>query len=547
MKNILILGKIFVSLFVFVVIASPAIAQSAAATTMDSNYPGLMKIYGSQLEKQNAHYILGIDVSSSMQPYENVVKRNFQAFVKAIPDGDQVTLIRMAKEDYTDFVELFKCITINTDTRNSLLGVLNSSQFSFLKDGDARNGSDGYTLAKKVLEAVNTVGSNELTFIYLFTDFEYWTSRYHYDKNKEDWKALEGILSDERKIGICKYGLELNFNNPNLRKQAVFKSELDRIFGKVDYQAVSSAAVLEQWFAHTITHVMSAKINSMVKRDWNNLRDSLHLQLLEAGDQVRLETPALYSPLATGLKVSLKDAASCFHPQEEEAVHAFGEDIPLGEWINKDKALWPGFRHLGGEDITLNVHIDSPVEKEIRKLTAILGEKGSVEFSYPVSMQMPSHRIWDSVIPLWVWIVAGVLLAIILGSVIYTYCIMKVTRSWAITVKEKNADGMTRRYNGDTQKLPYTIGRNGVMKVPGANWDLTLLSKRCNPLLFGYKSGYYIRLENGTFAEIADAYSNETKQTLAVGGESFLFACGKPEALCILITYDRMTFTIELS
>lgn len=540
----------FLLLLSFVGECFPLQAQSDASKVMLKEYPQLMKIYGQQLEMQHAHYIFAVDVSSSMQPYEIVVKKNFEAFVRAIPDGDQVTLIRMAREDYTDFVGLFKCITLTPETRESLVDVLYSPQFTFLKDGNPKNGSDGYTMSRKVLEAVNTVGSSELTFIYLLTDFEYWTSKYHFNKAKEDWDKLEDLLPENRKRSLCKYGLELNFDDPKLRQQAIFKDELDKIFGKIDYQAVSSAEVLSQWFRHTISNVMAAKMNSMIKRDWVALCDSLDPEIEIEGEEVLLQTEDVVTPLATGLKASLEMPGTLFRPEKNVAdFHAFGEEILLGKMVSDEKALSPGFLNQEKNDAIVEISLNSPVEKEIRKLLSVCGEKdnGIVEFTYRTLVEVPAFQLWNSFIPLWTWIVLACVILIIVLSVLYTAFILKVKRSWGITVVEKNAEGRIHRISGDTEDLPYSIGRDASLAVRGADWILVLNAKKYNPLFFWKKSGFYITLEEGTFAEVVDVYTKEVRNTLSTGNEVFLFSQRKPEALSIRLSGKGMKYSVELN
>ena len=266
MNNLL---KIIIALCALMVVF-PANAQNSAQESMRTDYPMLMQKYGGLLEEQHAHYIFAVDVSSSMLQYESTVKENFLAFVAAIPDGDQVTLIRMADKVHTDFVSgMYKCITLNGQVRNDLKNVIYSNQFDFLCSGDPQDGSDGYRMAELVVEAINTIGSNDLTFVYMFTDFEYWTQKYHYNPSQENWESLKEKMPKQRQFSVCKYGLELNFNNPNLKQQAIIKRQLDDVFGAIDYQTVSSAAVLSQWFNHTIANVMAVKLNSLVKRDWD--------------------------------------------------------------------------------------------------------------------------------------------------------------------------------------------------------------------------------------------------------------------------------------
>lgn len=541
--------KYFLLLLAFVSGQNLLFAQSDAKKTMMQEYPKLMEFYGNKIEAQHAHYIFAVDISSSMQPYEAVVKKNFKAFISAIPDGDQITLIRMAREDYTDFVGLFKCITLTRETRKSLIDVLNSPQFTFLKDGNPKNGSDGYTMSKKVLEALNTVGSAELTFIYLFTDFEYWTSKYHYNKDEENWEKLTNLLSEDRKISLCKYGLELNFNDPRLKQQAIFKNELDEIFGKIDYQAVSSAEVLSQWFAHTISNVMAAKMNSMVKKDWLSLQDSLNPAIKIQGNKILMQSRSLTTPLATGLKARLKTPIAWFQPDQDSVTfHPFGTEIQLGTVNHIDKTIWPGFLKQEKTDVQLELSLDSPVEQEIKKLLTVNGNHDNiVSFTYQETLEMPAHRLWKSYIPLWIWITVACILSIIVISILYTVFLLKVKRSWSITVIEKNSEGKTRRINGDTENLPYSIGQNGQLPVRGANWLLVIKAQKHNPLFFWKKSGFYLKLEEGTFAEVIETYTQETQNTLSVGNEVFLFSHRKPEAFTIRLSGNGMKYNIELN
>ena len=106
------LFKVIVAILSVILLTFTANAQTSAEMSMRNDYPNLMNKYGGLLEQQNAHYIFAVDVSSSMRQYEATVKENFLAFINAIPDGDQVTLIRMADKAHTDYVGMFKSITL---------------------------------------------------------------------------------------------------------------------------------------------------------------------------------------------------------------------------------------------------------------------------------------------------------------------------------------------------------------------------------------------------------------------------------------------------
>lgn len=165
--------------------------DSRAMAAMKQDYPGLMSLYGDRIAGQKAHYIFVVDVSSSMLPYEGTVKTNILQFLDAVPDGDQISLIKMSDESHTGYVGLLKCTPLSQDVRASIRDVVNG--FKFNRNGSSEDGSDGFTMAKTVIDAINTVGSNDLTFVYMLTDFEYWTHKNKYDKNKENW--VHGICS----------------------------------------------------------------------------------------------------------------------------------------------------------------------------------------------------------------------------------------------------------------------------------------------------------------------------------------------------------------
>ena len=103
---------------------------------LKNDFPQLTARYGTQIGDQKAHYVFVLDISSSMLPYESIEKQNLLKFVDAVPDGDQITIIRMADEKHTDFVNMFKCITLEPNVRQALRTSVQSPGFQFLKNGE---------------------------------------------------------------------------------------------------------------------------------------------------------------------------------------------------------------------------------------------------------------------------------------------------------------------------------------------------------------------------------------------------------------------------
>ena len=525
-------------------------AQPSAKESMTNDYPMLMKKYGDLLDEQHAHYIFAVDISSSMCPFESTVKANFLAFVDAIPDGDQVTLIRMADRAHTDFVGgMYKCITLNAQVRNDLRTVIYSDQFRFLGNGDPHDGSDGYKMAELVMEAINTIGGNDLTFVYMFTDFEYWTREYGFNPAREDWAALKAKMPSHRRFSTCKYGLELNFNNPNLKQQAIIKRQLDDVFGAIDYQTVSSAAVLSQWFNHTIANVMAAKLNSMVKKDWDAFDQSVQCKIKGNGSKVDAVITCNSTDLVSGFRVVPTSGDPAFKVNESSVDASDKTSASFGQYVVDPDTWVPSYKVLGGSPVNLDIVYVSPYQDEINRLQELCKDAQKSQTVKSVDGQtIPTLRVWNSFIPLWVWILAGVIILVIIGSILYTIFGIKLDREWQLSVTRRDAEGNRVRELNSYLVAPDDI-QSHKDKKPVGDWIVTFHAKKYNPLnVFKLgKTGYYVTLKQGTFLDVMDPYDPKTPlHTLSPGDEVFVCSYLKPDQIVLQIKTKGNTYKIEI-
>ena len=543
------LFKVIVAILSVILLTFTANAQTSAEMSMRNDYPNLMNKYGGLLEQQNAHYIFAVDVSSSMRQYEATVKDNFLAFINAIPDGDQVTLIRMADKAHTDYVGMFKSITLNSQVRNDLKNVIYSNQFEFLTNGHSHDGSDGYKMAELVIEAINTIGSKDLTFVYMFTDFEYWTKEYKYNPSKEDWGGLRDKMPKQKQFSICKYGLELNSNNSNLRQHAIIKRQLDEVFGVIDYQEVSSAAVLSQWFGHTIANVMAVKLNSLVKRDWNAFDESVSCEIRSNGASLEAVITCDPTNLISEFQVGTVHGDSNIKKDDvctidiSKKSHAF-----LGEYVAEPEAWMPSYKMFGGDPITVSIGYVSPYQNEIERLQEVCKDGNRSKTTFTYNGTIPQVRAWNSYIPLWGWITAGVILLLIIVSVLYTIFGIKLNREWQVTVTRRDASGSRIREFSSYLIAPDDIHSYKDKKKTN-DWVVTLSAKKYNPLnVFKLgKTGYYISLKQGSFLEVMDPYNQKAAlHTLAVGDEVFVCPHRKPNQIILQINTTGNTYKIVI-
>ena len=531
MKRIIIC----VFLLLWIIPTSLFAQDSRALNAMKRDYPGLMALYGDRISGQKAHYIFVVDVSSSMLPYEGTVKNNFLQFLDAVPDGDQVSLIKMSDETHTGFVGLLKCTPLDPATRKSIREVING--FSFNRQGSSQDGSDGFTMVKTVIEAINTVGSNDLTFVYMLTDFEYWTHKNKYDKNKENWNSLTSLLPKSKVSGMCKYGIELN-SGGRLRQDAIFKTELDRIFGKVEYQSVGSASLLSNWFSHVASSVMSVKLNSLLKQDWKSVEESVSYEVYTSGNEIKYNINAAQTPLINGANITFHTDNTHFNSVSAQS--EFPGSVCVGNFVQttSDKTFLPGYLQLGGGNYDATIHLLSPYADEISRLQGVCGEVAgqgdAVGLNLSESGTLPTANVWNSLLPIWAWCLILIIILIIIASFIYEYAFLKLNREWTVSVKASSPDEGTARFNEEGLKAPFIFGpADSALPVKGAPWSIRIYTKRHNPLTF-MKSGYFLELEQGGFADVETDYDDEPR-TISVGESIFLCAPGKSTAVNIRI------------
>ena len=509
-------------------------ASSLALEAMRSDYPGLMSLYGDKITGQKAHYVFVIDVSSSMLNYESTVKHNLLQFLDAVPDGDQVSIIQMADENNTKYLENIKCAALSPSIRSGITEAVNALHFN--RSGAREDGSDGFTMTKTVIDAINQVGSNDLTFVYMLTDFEYWTHKNGFNKDREDWASLKSALPASKVSGMCKYGIELK-TNATLRQSAIFKRELDEIFGKVEYQSVGSAALLANWFSHVATSVMAVKLNSLLKSDWEVVEQSLVSTVSSRNDEIRYDLQGVSTPLVNGATVVFKTDCNQFSPVESEG--PFPGTITVGklDQPSDQKTFLPSYAKLGGDSYEAELKLESPYAEEISRLQGVCGEVAGQGDAVTLTRQetgvLPSSRVWNSTLPMWVWILIFLIILVIIASFIYEYAFIKLNRDWSVSIKAIAPDGSSARYNNDAIKASFTFGpSDSAIPVKGAPWAIKLYSVRHNPLTF-LKSGYWLTLEQGTFADVE--IDGDEPKTLSIGDKIFICKAGSAAVVDIRI------------
>ena len=280
-KSILLLIALCMTFF-FCFDANAQSSMSSPQDAVKKDYPNLSEMYGmKELEKQKAHYIFAIDVSSFMSTNLQVIKPLIKEFIKALPDGDQVTFIRKSSTENTDYVQNIKSITINNEVRDLLPRILDGSDFEIQNAG-----SDGYAMTNKILDAIMNPMSEGLVFVFMFTDFEYWTTQNQYDKKKVDWAALVDkfkpfidLTNGDQSRVVFPYAFY--FRDNEYRQQADYRPELKEIFGSLNEPPVGEASILRAFFTNLEANALVYRLKYKVFLDMAKVNLSSNLVLTE--------------------------------------------------------------------------------------------------------------------------------------------------------------------------------------------------------------------------------------------------------------------------
>ena len=495
--------KIFI-LFVFLCALFPVIAQPSANDAVEKDYPNLYKLYGmSSLEKQKAHYIFAIDVSSYMRTNLDVIKPIIKEFIKALPDGDQVTLIRKSSTDNTDYVQNIKNIEINDNTRQLLPNILESNAFA-IQDA----GSDGFAMTDKILQAIMNPMSEGLVFVFMFTDFEYWTDQNQYDKSKEDWSSLKNKFQpfldlthgDQSRV-VFPYAFY--FRDNEYREKADYRPELKDIFGSLNQPPVGDFSILRSFFVSMEANALVYRLKYKLYQDLAKVDMASQLALTDDGcieaqvNEVGLDGFPLYSDF----KYVITDEPRCLDKtfvRDTGSCHGLGECFTMYKLNKGYNPILPRFIVLGGK---VKYTVTPLCDKYATELDMLNGMDESLKLDYGKSFELeeklPNKSYFFHILPGWLDILIVALIALWLISLLVTLLINKfgnIYRSWNVSARVDDTD-YSHRFP-KSKKVVVTPTALGI--INGDNWQFEIITVDGSIYRFWNPRGYYIKRDNNS-------------------------------------------------
>ena len=268
----------FILPVVLVFFSTGIFAQNDPLEYLRKQCPQLTEKYRTELENCHAHYIMAVDVSLSMCRYQNEVLPAIKAFIKALPEGDKVTLIPFATE--ADDNRLGFDVEVDRHTRSSLLQVTDRLYPDTRRMTAAERkpfmDTDIFKAQQAAARSVQQNAQYEVNIIIFITDMMHCPSN-NIDRqfSPEEVKQMETLLksSVSSKHECRLFALELQQSgNPSGYVLPTLK-ELYKKDWNVDLVQVlvpqNSEALIGQWFDKQKDLIMFTKLQAIIIKENN--------------------------------------------------------------------------------------------------------------------------------------------------------------------------------------------------------------------------------------------------------------------------------------
>ena len=493
MKN-----KLFSFLFA-IMAASCVFAQEEQLVYLSQQCPQLTQLYREDLKNCHAHYIFAVDVSLSMCKYESTVRPALEAFVKALPMGDRMTVIPFAQEAISN--KIGYDVTIDAQKKSSMVQMLSSlyPQGADRKDRQYYD-TDIYKVQQAVAKSVQLNQQYDVNIIVFISDL------LHCPEKNIDRQFNSSEMSDMHTLMKAAYDADaesmvFTLELPQSGSPAGYVfSQLKELYEdwgvRVEQQRVpdNSEALIRQWFDQQKDRIMFMKLQSIIIRE--NKANPIVVKTetnIDGKVKAHIEWKAtkLYpkitmdSTYIVGSDFYFKANPDYINYSEAGEMYA---DIDLGQIKHKDF----GF-HKMADTLHFDVKLPVDYQNEIDKL--LEGRPGALANSSVYVERM----LFTFIFPLWFTITLIILI------ILYIIGVFKaIGRNNQLQFKAKMTviendvqvgDIRTVKGNGNTVVFGRGVGKP--TGVEGAEWQFEISKKNGNPFLVFQKPKFVWRSKQG--------------------------------------------------
>jgi len=504
------------------------LAQQTPVEIIEKEYPCLYQMYADSIGTKTAHYIFALDVSSMMKTNVKNILPVAENFIRQIPNNDQISFVK--KSATQESGAILRIAKINQNSRNDVIKFLYDN---FSEDKIIGSGSDGYTMTQGIIDAILEPGSSDLVFVFMFSDFEYWTHSGGFNKNHRDWdslhKRLKAAFKDKNPKQIHPYA----FFYPDLTPEAIrrggaqndYRPELEHIFGFLHkYNGSTSLlqTILTQIRTRSSAYTMKMLIDAELKQ----------LNLIE----IKIEGNEIYAIIENEPLNSETSLVKGFTPKDISIPQSFEKYIipnystslhpnrvKIAEINRNYKPIIPVWKKLDTE-ISFSLIPEYLCNDELQMLFSYLDNVG-YNPNMPIvfeNVELPERTVFFHIFPFWLFCLLSFLTLFLLFCAISSIIIIIKPKYFSGTVSIYTTLGNERTLVSTTSVVrvkSVTVGNNqnrtdfAQKHIPIENASFLIGFKwhKKYPCCFFRKSGIFIYVLKGS-ASLARVFNLPGKQ-----------------------------------
>lgn len=497
-----VFSKFFaVFFFVFAFAQGVFAQQSNPLAYLEQTFPKLTELYRSDLNKYPAHYIFVVDVSGTMDKYENDVVSALRPFFEALPNNDRVDVIPFGSSALDGMLQYQG--VINDEVKRTLCANLSN----FYHDPSYPQGFKSATYVKAAVQSVAKVMQNnrdyKINIVVMLTDFwnEDPVSRTFTEDELSQMHDAIGAASNN--IYTRTIALQLPINPkatgnvlPQLR-ESVFQ-DMER--GLEIVPMGQSGDMIRQWFEQLRREIMVDKLRAIISTA--NKTNPVHMAIeINIDGKTKAEihwTPSKLYPMMKIDSTFVGQKGFYFVNKKEnfqttrDSVIGVDPELMLGQL--KHESFF--FHHI--QD-SLHLGIDLPTDYDDELIA--LGVKKPL----PATTQAIDKWVFTFFLPFWLFCtIIALIILYILGVINAMRRNSKLCFKGNVTVYDEQGNQIddVRRVSKQAPSAVLTFGAGGSpnCRVDDAEWAFVVEKKKGNPFLLFVKPCFTWRKTKGYVA-----------------------------------------------
>lgn len=501
--------------------------ESGSMSYLEQTFPKLTELYYQELSNCHTHYIFAVDVSGSMVKYNNIVTPALQAFVQALPIGEQVSIIPFGTDAKENTPGL--CTSIQGAVQKQTLNTSLSTLYV----------NDGYTPAfrrntdvKKAVEAVTKAILNnqeaQMNVVVIITDFLNDLPGVGEQKlkendlvglNKEFDNITDNTYTRVVAMQLPKAGTGKGFCLDQLQESVFCNTTITRKFDII--QAIKDQAAISHWFEQLSRDIMTEKLKAVIQLDnERNLHPSLKTKMDIDGNttaEIHWTPNKLYSQIK--IEATTTDKNSEYTFKNNEDVWQVTKDtalvnLKLGKLVYKEF----GFRKFN-ENLNIGLSLPTDYDDELKRL--------SIEKPMQATADNQSGWLFTFILPLWLTITLALLIIYYIISVIKALIRNSSERfSGTVEISDSRGRSILDTYVKIKPSGILYIGEGGNSgcDLAGAGWKIKIDKNKPSALLFWQRPSFrwseqigYVRYNNNKKRGFLGRYGkNNTKKSVTI-------------------------------